>query len=135
MINLKRVYEGASPSDGFRVLVDRLWPRGISKEEAHIDEWLRDIAPSTELRKWFGHDPEKWPEFQRRYRDELKSNKQSLEKLLADTAGKDITLVYASREQKYNNVTVLKEVLKELALEWGDTSDFKKQKSFEMKDI
>jgi len=135
MINLKRVYEGASPSDGFRVLVDRLWPRGISKEEAHIDEWLRDIAPSTELRKWFGHDPEKWPEFQRRYRDELKSNKQSLEKLLADTAGKDITLVYASREQKYNNVTVLKEVLKELALEWGGTSDFKKQKSFEMKDI
>ena len=135
MINLKRVYEGASQSDGFRVLVDRLWPRGISKEEAHIDEWLRDIAPSTELRKWFGHDPEKWPEFQRRYRDELKSNKQSLEKLLADTAGKDITLVYASREQKYNNVTVLKEVLKELALEWGDTSDFKKQKSFEMKDI
>lgn len=115
MINLKRVYEGARPSDGFRVLVDRLWPRGISKEEAHIDEWLRDIAPSTELRKWFGHDPEKWPEFQRRYKDELKSNKQSLEKLLADTAGKDITLVYASREQKYNNVTVLKEVLKELA--------------------
>ena len=114
MIKLKRVYEGHNPSDGFRVLVDRLWPRGISKEEAHIDEWLRDIAPSTELRKWFGHDPEKWPEFQRRYRDELKSNKQSLEKLLADTAGKDITLVYASREQKYNNVTVLKEVLKEL---------------------
>ena len=114
MIKLKRVYEGPNPSDGFRVLVDRLWPRGISKEEAHIDEWLRDIAPSTELRKWFGHDPQKWPEFQRRYRDELKSNTQSLEKLLADTAGKDITLVYASREERYNNVTVLKEVLQEL---------------------
>jgi uncharacterized protein YeaO (DUF488 family) len=114
MIKLKRVYEQGEPSDGFRVLADRLWPRGISKEEAHIDEWLRDIAPSTELRKWFGHDPQKWPEFQRRYRDELKSNTQSLEKLLADTAGKDITLVYASREEKYNNVTVLKEVLQEL---------------------
>jgi uncharacterized protein YeaO (DUF488 family) len=114
MIKLKRVYEGPNPSDGFRVLVDRLWPRGISKEEAHIDEWLRDIAPSTELRKWFGHDPEKWPEFQRRYRDELKSNTQSLEKLLADTTGEDVTLVYASREEKYNNVTVLREVLQEL---------------------
>jgi uncharacterized protein YeaO (DUF488 family) len=114
MIKLKRVYEQAEPSDGFRVLADRLWPRGISKEEAHIDEWLRDIAPSTELRKWLGHDPEKWPEFQRRYRDELKSNTQSLEKLLADTAGNDITVVYASREEKYNNVTVLKEVLQEL---------------------
>jgi uncharacterized protein YeaO (DUF488 family) len=114
MIKLKRVYEQAEPSDGFRVLADRLWPRGISKEEAHIDEWLRDIAPSTELRKWFGHDPQKWPEFQRRYRDELKSNTQSLEKLLADTAGNDITLVYASREEKHNNVTVLKEVLQEL---------------------
>ena len=115
MINLKRVYEGANPSDGFRVLVDRLWPRGISKEEAHVDEWLRDIAPSTELRKWFGHDPEKWPAFERRYRAELKAKTQLLEKLLADTAGKDITLVYASREQKYNNVAVLKVVLEDLA--------------------
>ena len=136
VIKLKRVYEQAKPSDGFRVLVDRLWPRGISKEEAHIDEWLRKIAPSTELRKWFGHDPEKWPVFQRRYRAELKDKIQPLEKLLADAAGKDITLVYASREQEYNNVMVLKEVLKSLqAIEWGDTSDFKKQKSFEMKDI
>lgn len=114
MIKLKRVYEQAKPSDGFRVLVDRLWPRGISKEEAHIDEWLREIAPSTELRKWFGHDPEKWPVFQRRYRAELKDKIQPLEKLLADAAGKDITLVYASREQEYNNVMVLKEVLRSL---------------------
>ncbi len=115
MIKLKRVYEQAEPSDGFRVLVDRLWPRGISKEEVHIDEWLRDIAPSTELRTWFEHDPAKWPEFQRRYRAELKAKTSSLEKLLADAAGRDITLVYASREQHYNNVTVLKEVLEELA--------------------
>jgi uncharacterized protein YeaO (DUF488 family) len=117
MIKLKRVYEQAEPSDGFRVLADRLWPRGISKVEAHIDEWLRNIAPSTELRTWFGHDHEKWPVFQRRYRAELKAKTQSLEKLLADAAGQDITLVYASREQKYNNVTVLKEVLKELAIQ------------------
>ena len=115
MIKLKRVYEQAQLSDGFRVLVDRLWPRGISKEEAHIDEWLKDIAPSTELRKWFGHDPEKWPVFERRYRAELKVKTQLLEKLLADAAGREITLVYASREQRYNNVTVLKEVLTELA--------------------
>ena len=114
MIKLKRVYEQAEPSDGFRILADRLWPRGISKEEAHVDEWLRDIAPTTELRKWFGHDPEKWPLFEGRYRAELKAKTQLLEKLLADAAGRDITLVYASREEKYNNVTVLKEVLQEL---------------------
>ncbi len=115
MIKLKRVYEQAEPSDGFRVLVDRLWPRGISKEEAHINEWLKDVAPSSELRTWFRHDPAKWPEFQRRYRAELKTKGPLLEKLLADAAGQDITLVYASREQHYNNVTVLKEVLEELA--------------------
>ncbi|MGZ7124311.1 MAG: DUF488 domain-containing protein [Halobacteriota archaeon] len=117
MIKLKRVYEQAEPSDGFRILADRLWPRGISKEEAHLDEWVRDIAPTTELRKWFGHDPEKWPVFESRYRAELKAKTQLLEKLLADAAGRDITLVYASREQRYNNVTVLKEVLTELAIE------------------
>ncbi|MGZ4904495.1 MAG: DUF488 domain-containing protein [Halobacteriota archaeon] len=114
MIKLKRVYEQAKPSDGFRVLVDRLWPRGVSKEEAHIDEWLRDIAPSTELRTWFKHDPAKWPEFQQRFRAELKAKTSTLEKLLADAAGRDITLVYASKEKHYNNVTVLKEVLEEL---------------------
>jgi uncharacterized protein YeaO (DUF488 family) len=115
MIKLKRAYERAEPSDGFRVLVDRLWPRGLSKEKAHIDEWLPDIAPSTELRKWFGHDPEKWPEFQRRYRAELTTKKRLLEKLLGDAAGRDITLVYASRELRYNNAAVLKEVLQEAA--------------------
>ena len=114
MIKLKRVYEQAKPSDGFRVLVDRLWPRGVSKEEAHINEWLRDIAPSTELREWFRHDPAKWPEFQKRYRAELKPKASTLEKLLADATGRDITLVYASRERHYNNVTVLKQALEEL---------------------
>ena len=115
MIKLKRAYERAEPSDGFRVLVDRLWPRGLSKEEAHIDEWLPDIAPSTALRKWFGHDPEKWPDFQKRYRAELTTKKRLLEKLLDDAAGRDITLVYASRELRYNNAKVLKEVLQEAA--------------------
>src|SRR5674476_1690666 len=98
MINLKRVYEGASPSDGFRVLVDRLWPRGISKEEAHIDEWLRDIAPTTELRKWFGHDPEKWPEFRRRYRAELDANPEALKPLLEAAREGDVTLLYSARD-------------------------------------
>ncbi len=114
MIKLKRVYEQAEPSDGLRVLVDRLWPRGVSKEEAHVDEWLRDIAPSTELRKWFEHDPAKWPEFQQRYRGELNAKTSTLQTLLTNAAGRDITLVYASKEQRYNNVTVLKEVLEEL---------------------
>ena len=114
MIKLKRVYEKTETADGLRVLVDRLWPRGVRKEEAHVDKWVRDIAPSTELRKWFKHDPEKWPEFQRRYIAELNNKTQLLEKLLADAAGRDITLVYASRERQYNNVTVLREVLREV---------------------
>ena len=114
MIKLKRAYERAEPSDGFSVLVDRLWPRGVRKEEAHLDEWMRELAPSTELRKWFEHDPEKWVAFQRRYRAELETKTQLLEQLIADAHGSDITLVYASREQAYNNVTVLKEVLEEL---------------------
>jgi uncharacterized protein YeaO (DUF488 family) len=113
MIKLKRVYEKADDSDGFRVLVDRLWPRGVSKEEAKLNEWLRDIAPSDELRKWFGHDPDKWDEFKRRYREELASKEELVNKLIEDAKGEDITLLYASRETKYNNVVVLKNVLEE----------------------
>ena len=113
MIKLKRVYEKADDSDGFRVLVDRLWPRGVSKEEAKLNEWLRDIAPSDELRKWFGHDPDKWDEFKRRYREELASKEELVNKLIGDAKGEDITLLYASRETKYNNVMVLKDVLEE----------------------
>ena len=113
MIKLKRVYEQANDSDGFRVLVDRLWPRGVSKEEAKLNEWLRDIAPSDELRKWFGHDPDKWSEFERRYREELASKEELVNKLIEDAKGEDITLLYASRETKYNNVVVLKNVLEE----------------------
>jgi len=113
MIKLKRVYEQADDSDGFRVLVDRLWPRGVSKEEAKLNEWLRDIAPSDELRKWFGHDHDKWSEFERRYREELASKEELVNKLIEDAKGEDITLLYASRETKYNNVVVLKNVLEE----------------------
>ena len=111
MIKLKRIYEKAEPSDGYRVLVDRLWPRGVRKSDAKLDGWLRDLAPSTGLRKWFEHDPKKWPEFQRRYRAELTSKTHLLQKLIGDAADRDITLVYASREQQYNNVTVLREVI------------------------
>jgi uncharacterized protein YeaO (DUF488 family) len=113
MIKLKRVYEKADDSDGFRVFVDRLWPRGVSKEEAKFDEWMRDIAPSDELRKWFGHDPDKWDEFKRLYRGELASKDELVNKLIEDAKGEDITLLYASREKKYNNVVVLKNVLEE----------------------
>jgi uncharacterized protein YeaO (DUF488 family) len=113
-IKLKRVYDQAKPSDGYRVLVDRLWPRGVRKCDAKLDAWFKELAPSTELRKWFEHDPEKWPEFQRRYRAELNSKTQPLRKLIVEATGKDITLVYASREQRYNNVVVLKKLLEEL---------------------
>jgi len=113
MIKLKRVYEKTDDSDGFRVLVDRLWPRGVSKEEAKLNEWLRDIAPSDELRKWFGHDPDKWDEFKRRYREELASKEELANKLIEDAKGEDITLLFASRETRYNNVVVLKDVLEE----------------------
>jgi uncharacterized protein YeaO (DUF488 family) len=114
IIKVKRIYERAEPSDGYRVLVDRLWPRGVRKSDAELDGWLRDLAPSTGLRKWFEHDPKKWPEFQMRYRAELNSKTHLMQKLIVDAAHRDITLVYASREQPYNNVTVLREVIDEL---------------------
>jgi uncharacterized protein YeaO (DUF488 family) len=113
MIKLKRVYEKAENNDGLRVLVDRLWPRGVKKEEAKLDEWLRDIAPSSELRKWFSHDPNKWGEFKIRYEEEVAQKEELLDKLIQDAKGKNITLVYASREKQFNNVTVLKALLEE----------------------
>lgn len=113
-IALKRVYEPASPKDGVRVLVDRLWPRGLSKEEANIDHWLRDIAPSNELRQWYHANPEQWTMFRNRYLRELAGKKQiaALEKLqsLAGTT-RTLTLLYGSRKEERNNATVLKELL------------------------
>jgi uncharacterized protein YeaO (DUF488 family) len=109
-INIKRVYEKPGKEDGVRILVDRLWPRGLTKEKASIDLWLKDIAPSTELRKWFGHDPEKWKEFRKRYRHELKENEEQVS-LLKDQMKKGmVTLVYGAKDEEHNQALVLKEL-------------------------
>ena len=113
MIRLKRAYEPADTSDGERFLVDRVWPRGVSRNELHIEDWLRDVAPSTELRKWFGHDPARWAEFQRRYRRELASRRDALEPLLEAARRGDVTLVYGARDTQHNQAVVLKDVLEE----------------------
>lgn len=111
VIKLKRVYEKPDKSDGFRILVDRLWPRGLSKEKAQVDLWLKDIAPSNELRKWFGHDPAKWTEFQHLYKRELENKQEVLEELKQIIKEKNITLLYSARDTKHNNAVVLKELL------------------------
>ena len=113
-VAVKRVYEAASPSDGVRVLVDRLWPRGLTKKDAAVKFWLRDLAPSTELRKWFHANPEAWRFFRKRYLKELVSPEGSaaVEKLYGlARAGKKLTLLYASRNEEHNNAVVLKELL------------------------
>lgn len=110
MIKIKRAYEAAAASDGKRVLVDRIWPRGVTKEEADIDWWAKDVAPSTELRKWFGHDPEKWPEFRKRYRQELKGNEE-LKKIGEMAKDGDLTLVYSAKDEEHNQARVLLELL------------------------
>jgi len=107
----KRIYEDPSDDDGYRVLVDRLWPRGVSKEEAQLDEWLKDIAPSTELRKWFDHDPDKFGEFAKRYKGELTNRAEAVDHLL-ETAGKQqVTLLYAAKDDIHNHVKVLNDFL------------------------
>jgi uncharacterized protein YeaO (DUF488 family) len=111
MVKLKRVYEEPSKEDGFRILVERLWPRGITKQRASVDLWLKEIAPSTELRKWFGHDPKKWDQFCKRYLAELKQKKDSLKLLKQKIKEGSVTLVYAARDEKYNGAVVLKAVL------------------------
>ena len=108
-IRVKRVYEPPSTRDGRRILVDRLWPRGLSKADAKIDDWPKDIAPSTELRKWFGHDPERWSEFKRRYFAELKSNPDTVRALLDYVRAGTVTFLYSSKERRLNNVVALKE--------------------------
>lgn len=111
MIQLKRVYEKPSRQDGFRILVDRLWPRGLTKERAAVDLWLKAVAPSSELRKWFGHDPEKWKEFQTRYRKELKEQKEALSLLKQKSGERTVTLVYGARDQEHNEALVLKRLI------------------------
>ena len=108
---IKRVYEEPSRADGMRVLVDRLWPRGLSKEMARVDLWLKDLAPSTNLRKWFRHDPSKWDEFQTRYRHELKSKADLLAVLKEKAARGPITLLYAAKDEVHNEAVVLQSML------------------------
>jgi len=109
-VSIKRVYESPGPTDGKRVLVDRLWPRGITKAQAKIDLWLKDIAPSNELRKWFSHDPEKWPDFQRKYRDELKGS-PALADLKEWAHNGKVTLVFAAKDESRNNAVVLRDLI------------------------
>jgi uncharacterized protein YeaO (DUF488 family) len=113
MIKIKRVYEKPAKQDGWRVLVDRLWPRGMKKETAHLDAWMKDVAPSVALRKWFGHKPEKWSEFQKKYRGELARNKE----LVAELKGMEkkhgtLTLLFGAKDEEHNEAVVLVAALK-----------------------
>ncbi len=115
MLRVKRAYEPADKADGYRILVERLWPRGVSKRAAHLDGWLKDVAPSDRLRRWFGHDPELWVEFQSRYRHELRDRhgeaRAALEGLLRRARAQNVTLVYAARDEEHNGALVLKREL------------------------
>ena len=117
MIQIKRVYEPPKSGDGYRVLVDRLWPRGLSKKELAIDEWLKSIAPSNELRKFFGHDPLRWNEFRSRFKRELKTkeNEETLHRLVQIAKKRKLTLFYAARDERRNNAVVLRDILNALA--------------------
>jgi uncharacterized protein YeaO (DUF488 family) len=106
-IQIKRIYTPAAKTDGFRVLVDRLWPRGIRKEDVHIDLWLKEVAPSTELRKWFNHDPEKWKGFCTKYKAELKDSAAMAELRKVTRAHRDVTLLYAAKDEEHNQAIVL----------------------------
>ena len=114
-LKLKRVYEAPHKDDGTRILVDRLWPRGLTKEKAKVDLWLKEIAPSTELRKWFGHDPKKWRSFRERYQTELKHHADQLKLLKSKAKEGTVTLIYGARDQEHNEALVLKEFLERMA--------------------
>lgn len=111
---IKRVYAPVNKNDGFRVLIDRLWPRGLSKEKAQVDLWLKEIAPSTELRKWFDHDPDKWNEFKKKYRAEVKKNTEHWKTLKSKVGERKVTLVYGAKDEQHNDAVVLQELLFEL---------------------
>ncbi|HEU0196540.1 MAG TPA: DUF488 domain-containing protein [Nevskiaceae bacterium] len=113
-INIKRAYDAPSPGDGLRVLIDRLWPRGVTKDAAKIDEWVKTLAPSTELRKWFGHDPAKFSEFRERYTQELDARKQAVQEVIDLCNKQAVTLVFSARDAVHNNAVVLKEYLERL---------------------
>jgi uncharacterized protein YeaO (DUF488 family) len=110
-VRIKRAYEAPAPDDGTRVLVDRLWPRGLKKADAGISQWLKEIAPSNELRKWFGHDPERWDEFRRRYKAELAQKRELVGQLRQLAQRGPLTLVYSAHDQAHNQAVVLRETL------------------------
>jgi uncharacterized protein YeaO (DUF488 family) len=111
MVKVKRIYDPSSRADGKRILVDRLWPRGLKKEEAGIDEWLKEISPSNELRQWYSHDPAKWTEFKDRYRKELAPHADLIQRLKAEGKKRTVTLLFSSKELERNNAVALKEIL------------------------
>ena len=113
-VRIKRIYDAPARTDGWRVLVDRIWPRGIRKQDAALDEWLHELAPSTELRKWFAHDPERWREFRKRYRAELRQHRDELGVLRERAARRRVTLLYGARDQHFNQAVVLEETLRKM---------------------
>jgi uncharacterized protein YeaO (DUF488 family) len=112
-VRTKRVYEPADPSDGYRVLIDHVWPRGVSRQRAQLDEWARELAPSDEVRKWFDHVPERFEEFRARYRRELSGHREVIEKLRERARKGPLTIVYAARDQAHNNAAVLAELVRD----------------------
>jgi uncharacterized protein YeaO (DUF488 family) len=114
-IRLRRAYDAPGSSDGHRVLVDRVWPRGVSRDQLRLDNWLKEVAPSTELRKWFNHDPAKWAEFKHRYFRELDEQSEAVERLLTRCRGGTVTLVFGAKDPRYNNAVALKEYLEQRA--------------------
>ncbi|MEA4917585.1 MAG: DUF488 domain-containing protein [Proteiniphilum sp.] len=116
MIKIKRIYDQLGDDDGYRILIDRLWPRGVSKEDAHVDLWLKGIAPSTELRKWFQHDPEKWKEFGERYRKELSGERENLDRIKdIEKEHGNVTLLYAGKDEKHTHALVLLQLLNKIS--------------------
>lgn len=111
-VRLKRAYEPPAPTDGYRVLIDRLWPRGVARANARLDEWARELAPSTELRRWFGHDPARFAEFRQRYVEELSAQEEKLRELRGRARNTTLTLVYGARDTEHNDAVVLAELLR-----------------------
>ena len=116
-IRIKRIYEPSSKKDGYRILVDRLWPRGMSKDKAKMDLWLKDVAPSNELRKWSGHKEERWNEFKKCYFDELKKKKELLDVIIEKSRKSGVTLLYAAKNEEHNNAVALKQYIEKMAKE------------------